>query len=154
MTASLKKAETPMELQEECFREECQKRPPLKMHRVHPKELRTRRLRGWRMLGVWAGSLAPAAPVGNSSHSQGYQIWGHIRYTSWQTDGQKVEIVTDFVFLGFKVTVDSDCNHKIKRYLLLGRKAMTNLDSVFKSRDVTLSTKAHIVKAMVFPVVI
>ena len=90
---------------------------------------------------------------GNSSHSQGYQIWGHIRYTSWQTDGRKVEIVTDFVFSGFKVTVDSDCNHKIKTYLLLGRKAMTNLDRVFKSRDVTLPTKAHIVKAMVFPVV-
>ena len=73
--------------------------------------------------------------------------------TSWQVDGETVEIVTDFIFLGSKITVDSDCSHKIKRRLLLGRKTMTNLDSVLKSRDITLSTKAHKVKAMVFPVV-
>ena len=73
--------------------------------------------------------------------------------TSWQIDGGKVEIVTDFIFLGSKITPDSDCHHKIKRCLLLGRKAMTNLDSIFKSRDVTLPTRVHIVKAMVFPVV-
>ena len=73
--------------------------------------------------------------------------------TSWQIGGEGVEAVTDFIFLGFKVTVDSDCNHKIKRCLPLGRKAMTNLDSVLKSRDITLPTKVHIVKAMIFPVV-
>ena len=70
--------------------------------------------------------------------------------TSWQIDG---ETVADFIFLGSKITVDGDCSHEIKRCLLLGRKVMTNLDSVFKSRDVTLSTKVHLVKAMVFPIV-
>ena len=73
--------------------------------------------------------------------------------TSWEIDGEKVETVTDFIFLGCKITVDSDCSHEIKRCLLLGRKAMTNLDSIFKSRDITLKTKVHLVKAMVFPVV-
>ena len=67
--------------------------------------------------------------------------------------GKKVEIVTDFIFLGFKITVDSDCSHENKRRLLLGRKAVTNLDRIFKSRDITLPTKVHIAKAMVFPVV-
>ena len=70
--------------------------------------------------------------------------------TSWQIDGETMETVTDFIFLGSKITVNSDCSHKIKRHLLLGRKAMTNLDSVFKSRDITLLTKVHLVKAMVF----
>ena len=70
--------------------------------------------------------------------------------TSWQIDG---ETVTDFIFLGSKITVDGECSHEIKRHLLLGRKAMTNLDSILKSRDITLLTKVHIVKAMVFPVV-
>ena len=73
--------------------------------------------------------------------------------TSWQMEGEKVEVVTDFLFLVFKITVDGDCSHEIRRCLLLHRKAMTNLDSVLKSRDVTLATKVHIVKAMVFPVV-
>ena len=73
--------------------------------------------------------------------------------TSWHIDGEKVETVTDFLFLGSKITVDSDCGHKIKRRLLLGRKAMTNLDSILKSRDITLLMKVHIVKALVFPVV-
>ena len=73
--------------------------------------------------------------------------------TSWQIDGEKVEAVTDFIFLGFKITADSDCNYEIKRCLLLRRKVMTNLDSVFKSRDITLSTKVCIVKAIVSPVV-
>ena len=73
--------------------------------------------------------------------------------TSWQIDGEKMEMVTDFIFLGSKITVDGDCSHEIKRHLLLGRKAMTNLDSVLKSRDITLLTKVHLVKAMVFPVV-
>ena len=73
--------------------------------------------------------------------------------TSRQTDGEKVETVTDFIFLGSKITVDGNCSHKIKRCLLLGKKAMTNLDSIFKSRAVTLLTKVHIVKAVIFPVV-
>ena len=74
--------------------------------------------------------------------------------TSWQIDGETMETVTDFIFLGSKITVDGDCNQEIKRCLLLGRKAMTNLDSTLKSRDITLPTKFHLVKAMVFPVVI
>ena len=73
--------------------------------------------------------------------------------TSWQIDGEKVETVTGFLFLGSKITVDSDCSHKIKRCLLLGRKTMTSLDSLLKSRDIILLTKVHLVKAMVFPVV-
>ena len=73
--------------------------------------------------------------------------------TSWQIEGEEVEAVTDFLFLGSKITADDDCSHEIRRRLLLGRKAMTNLDSVLKSRDITLLTKVHIVKAMVFPVV-
>ena len=71
--------------------------------------------------------------------------------TAWQIEGEKVEVVTDFLFLGSKITADSDCSHEFRRQLLLGRKAMTNLDSVLKSRDVTLPTEAHIVKAMGFP---
>ena len=74
--------------------------------------------------------------------------------TSCQIDGEKVETVTDFIFLGFKITVDSDCSHEIKRRLLLGRKAMTKLDSILKSRDITLPTKVRLVQAMVFPVVV
>ena len=74
--------------------------------------------------------------------------------TSWEIDGKTVEIVSDFTFLGSKITADGDCSHKIKRWLLLGSKVMTNLDSIFKSRDITLPTKVHLVKAMVFPVVI
>ena len=73
--------------------------------------------------------------------------------TPWQIEGEKLETVTEFIFLGSKVTVDGDCSHEIKRCLLLGRKAMTNLDSVLKSRDITLLTKVRIVKATVFPVV-
>ena len=73
--------------------------------------------------------------------------------TSWQIDGETVETVADFIF-GSKITVDDDCSHEIKRHLLLGRKVMTNLDSILKSRDITLPTKVHLVKAMVFPVVI
>ena len=72
--------------------------------------------------------------------------------TSWQIDGEKVEAVTDFIFLGSKITVDGDCSHEIKRCLLIGRKAMTNLDNILKSRDITLLTKVRIVKAMVFQV--
>ena len=73
--------------------------------------------------------------------------------TPWQIDGETMEIVTDFIFLGSKITTDGDCSHEIKRRLLLGRKVMTNLDSIFKSRDITSPTKVHLLKAMVFPVV-
>ena len=73
--------------------------------------------------------------------------------TSWEIDGKTVEAVSDFIFLGSKITADGDCSHEIKRHLLLGRKVMTNLNSILKSRDITLSTKVHLVKAMVFPVV-
>ena len=73
--------------------------------------------------------------------------------TSWEIDGETVEIVSDFIFLGFKITADGDCSHEIKRHLLLGRKVMTNLDSILKSRNITLPTKVHLVKAMVYPVV-
>ena len=74
--------------------------------------------------------------------------------TLWQIDGETTETATDFIFLGSKITADGVCSHEIKRHLLLGRKAMTNLDSIFKSRDITLLTKVHIFKAMIFPVVI
>ena len=74
--------------------------------------------------------------------------------TSWKIDGETVETVSDFIFLGSKITADGNCTHEIKRHLLLGRKVMTNLDSIFKSRDITLSTKVRLVKAMVFPVVV
>ena len=74
--------------------------------------------------------------------------------TSWQIDGETMETVTDFIFLGSKITVNSDCSHEIKRHLLLGRKAVTNLDSILKSSDITLLSKVHLVKAIVFPIVI
>ena len=73
--------------------------------------------------------------------------------TSWQRDGETKEAVTDFIFLGCRITADGECSHEIKRCLLLGRKAMNNLDSILKSRDITLSTKVHLLRAMVFPVV-
>ena len=73
--------------------------------------------------------------------------------TSWEIDGERVETVSDFIFWGSKITADGDCSHEIKRHLLLGRKIMTNLDSILKSRDITLPTKIHLIKAMVFPVV-
>ena len=81
-------------------------------------------------------SLFPAGPI-----------------TSWEIDGETVDIVSDFISLGSKITADGDCSHEVKRRLLLGRKVMTNLDSIFKSRDITLPTKVRLVKAMVFPVV-
>ena len=81
------------------------------------------------------------------------KIMASVASTSWQIDGETVETVTDFIFLGSKITGDSDYSHEIKRHLLLGRKVVTNLDSILKSRDITLPTKVHLVKAMVFPVV-
>ena len=79
--------------------------------------------------------------------------WNMYKYTSWKIDGETMKTVTDFIFLGSRITADGDCSHEIKRCLLLGRKAMTNLDRKLKSRDITLPTKVHLVQAMVFPVV-
>ena len=90
--------------------------------------------------------------VGLKLNTQKTKIMASSLITSWQIDG-KLETVTDFIFLGSKITVDGDCSQQIKRHLLLGRKAMTNLDSILKSRDMTLPTKVHLVKAMIFPVV-
>ena len=91
--------------------------------------------------------------VGLKLNIQNTKIMTTSALTSWKIEGQKVETVADFIFLGSKITEDGDCSHEIKRYLLLGRKDMTNLDSILKSRDITLLTKVHIVKAMVFPIV-
>ena len=91
--------------------------------------------------------------VGLKLNIQKTKIMASGPITSWQIDGETVEIVSNFIFLGSKITADGDCSHEIKRSLLLGRKVMTNLDSIFKSRDITLPTKVHLVKAMVFPVV-
>ena len=91
--------------------------------------------------------------VGLKLNIQKTKIMASGPITSWQVDGETVEAVTDFIFLGSKITADGDCSHEIKRCLLLGRKAMTNLDSILKSRDLTLLTKVRLVKAMVFPVV-
>ena len=91
--------------------------------------------------------------VGLKLNIQKTKIMASSPITSWQIDGETVETVADFIFLGSKITVDGDCSHEIKRHLHLGRKVMTNLDSVLKSRDITLPTKVHLVKAMVFPLV-
>ena len=91
--------------------------------------------------------------VGLKLNIQKIKIMASGPITSWQIDGETVETVADFIFLGSKITADGDCSHEIKRHLLLGRKIMTNLDSLLKSRDITLLTKVCLVKAMVFPVV-
>ena len=91
--------------------------------------------------------------VGLKLNNQKTKIMASGPITSWQIDGKTVKTVADFIFLGSKINADGDCSHEIKRHLLLGRKVMTNLDSILKSRDITLSTKVHLVKAMVFPVV-
>ena len=91
--------------------------------------------------------------VGLKLNIQKAKIMASGPITSWQIDGETMETETDFIFLGSKITADGDCSHEIKRRLLLGRKAMTNLDSIFKSRDITLTTKIYLVKVMVFPVV-
>ena len=91
--------------------------------------------------------------VGLKLNIQKTKIMASSPITSWQIDGETMEAVADFIFMGSKITADGDCSHEIKRYLLLGRKIMTNLDSIFKSRDITLSTNVHLVKATVFPVV-
>ena len=91
--------------------------------------------------------------VGLKLNIQKTKIMASSPITSWQIDGETVETVADLIFLGSKITANGDCSHEIKRHLLLGRKVMTNLDSILKSRDNTLSTKLHLIKAMVFPVV-
>ena len=91
--------------------------------------------------------------VGLKINIQKTKIMASGLITSWQIDGETVETVSDFIFWGSKITADGDCRHEIKRHLLLGRKVMTNLDSILKSRDITLPTKVHLVEAMVFPVV-
>ena len=91
--------------------------------------------------------------VGFKLNIQKMKIMASGLITSWEIDGETVETVSDFISGGFKITADGDCSHEIKRRLLLGRKVMTNLDSIFKSRDITLPTKIRLVKAMVFPVV-
>ena len=91
--------------------------------------------------------------VGLKLNIQKTKIMASSPITSWQIDGETVETVADFIFLGSKITANGDCSHEIKRCLLLGRKVITNLDSIFKSRDITLPTKVRLVKAMVFPVV-
>ena len=92
--------------------------------------------------------------VGLKLDIQKTKIMASSPITSWQIDGETVETVADFIFLGSKITADSDCSHEIKRHLLLGRKVMTNLDCILKSRDITLPTNVCLIKAMVFPVVI
>ena len=91
--------------------------------------------------------------LGLKLNSQKTMIMASGPITSWEIDGETVETVSDFLFLGSKITADGDCSHEIKRHLLLGRKVITNLDSIFKSRDITLPTKVCLVNAMVFPVV-
>ena len=91
--------------------------------------------------------------VGLKLNIQKTKIMAFSTITSWQIDGETVETVSDFIFLGYIISVDGDCSHEIKRHLLLGRKVMTNLDSILKSRDIPLPTKFHLVKAMVSPVV-
>ena len=92
--------------------------------------------------------------VGLKLNIQKTKIMASGPITSWQIDGEIMETVRDLIFLGFKITADGDCNHEIKRCLLVGRKVTTNLDSILKSRDITLLTKVHLIKAMVFPVVV
>ena len=91
--------------------------------------------------------------IGLKLNIQQTKIMASSPITSWQIDGETMETVRDFIFLGSKITEDSDCSHEIKRHFLLGRKAMTNLDSIFKSRDISLPTKVHLVKSMFFPVI-
>ena len=109
-------------------------------------------------MGAWPKSLLMKVKVENEKvglklNIQKTKIMASGPITSWEIDGETIETVTDFILGGSKITADGDCSHEIKRHLLLGRKAMTHLDSILKSRDITLPTKVHLVKAMVFPVV-
>ena len=102
---------------------------------------------------LFAGQKVESEKVGLKLNIQKTKIMASGPITSWEIDGETVETVSDFIFLGFKIIADGDCSHEIKRHILLGRKVMTNLNSIFKSRDITLPTKVFLVKAMVFPVV-
>ena len=102
---------------------------------------------------LFAGQKVESEKVGLKLNIQKTNIMASGPITSWEINGETVETVSDFIFLGFKITADDDYSHEIKRSLLLGRKVMTNLDSILKSRDITLPTKVFLVKAMVFPVV-
>ena len=102
---------------------------------------------------LWMKVKEESEKVGLKLNTQKTKIMASGPITSWQIDGETVDTVADFIFLGSKITADGDCSFDIKRLLLLGRKVVTNLDSIFKSRDITLPTKVHLVKAMVFPVV-
>jgi len=102
---------------------------------------------------LWMKVKEESEKAGLKLNIQKTKIMASGPISSWQTDGETMETVRDFIFWGSKITADGDCSHEIKRHLLLGRKAMTNLDSILKSRDITLSTKVRLVKAMVFPVV-
>ena len=102
---------------------------------------------------LWMKVKEESEKVGLKLNIQKMKIMASSPITSWQIDGETMETVTDFLFLGSKITADGDCSHEIKRRLLLGRKAMTNLDSILKSKDITLPTKVCLVKAIVFPVV-
>ena len=102
---------------------------------------------------LWQKVIEESEKVGLTLNIQETKIMASNPITSWQIDGETTETVTDFIFLGSKLTADRDCSHEIKRCLLLGRKAMTNLDSILKSRDISLPTNVHLVKAMVFPVI-
>ena len=102
---------------------------------------------------LWMKVKEESEKVGFKLNIQKMKIMASGPITSWEIDGETVETVVDFIFFGSKITADGDCSHEIKRRLLLGRKVMTNLDSIFKSRDISLPTKVRLVKAMVFPVV-
>ena len=102
---------------------------------------------------LWMKVKEESEKVGLKLNIQKTKFMAPGSITSWEIDGETVETVADFIFLGSTITADGDCSHEIKRHLLLGRKVITNLDSIFKSRDVTLPTKVHLVKTMVFPVV-
>ena len=102
---------------------------------------------------LWMKVKEESEKVGLKINIQKTRIMASSSITSWQIDGKLVETVDDLIFLGSKITADGDCSHEIKRHLLLGRKVMTNLDSILKSRDITLPTNVHLVKSMVFPVV-
>ena len=107
----------------------------------------------WNGLDVLKKVKEESERAGLNLNIQKTEIMASSAITSWQIDGETVETVADFIYLGSKITADGDCSHEIKRRLLLGRKVMTNLDSILKRRDITLPTKVHLVKAMIFPVV-
>ena len=110
-------------------------------------------LHGWALVRTWMKVKEESEKVGLKLSIQKLKIMASGPITSWEIDGETVETLSDFILGGSKITADGDCSHEIKRCLLLGRKVMTNLDGIFKSRDITLSTKVRLVKAMVFPVV-